>query len=246
MANLTTIIGNLGSGKTLFLARLGTRLKRPIYSNFKLKLPNFRPLELIDLIDMDTNINIFIDEAYAWIDSRVSGSAINRYCSYIVLQSRKTFTDVFLTAQMFSTVDIRFRIQSNIIVTCKAIGKQRFYNATVPQKFQYRIFNKETRKSKLQELYFEDAIKYFKIYDTLEIIDSSEKESLEYHLIVKNPKRLIEKIESIAKTIEKDVNKITHPTVNLALMMNAIPLQYEPHVYNYMTGKSKIDKNDSS
>lgn len=243
MANLTSVIGNLGSGKTLYLARFSTKLKRPIYSNFKLHRPNYRPLDLVDLIGLENNVNIFIDEAYAWIDSRVSGSAVNRYCSYVILQSRKTFTDVFITAQMFSTVDIRFRIQSNILIKCKAIGKQKFYKAIVPIKFRYITINRENNARKIQELYFDDAIKYFNTYDTLEIIDSSEREALEFYLIVKNPRRLKEKVISIAKSIDSDVNKITHPSVKFAMLMNAVPIQYESYVYNYMTGKNivKVD-----
>lgn len=241
MANLTSLIGNLGSGKTLYLAWLSHRLKRPIYSNFRLNRPNYKPLDLVDLIGLENNVNIFIDEAYAWIDSRVSGSAVNRYCSYVILQSRKTFTDVFITAQLFSTVDIRFRLQSNIIIKCKAIGKQRFYKAKVPIKFRYTTINRENRAKKVQELYFDDAIKYFKTYDTLEIIDSSERESLEFYLIVKNPRRLKEKVISIAKSIEPDVKKITHPSVKFAMLMNAVPIQYESYVYNYMTGKTIVE-----
>lgn len=241
MANLTSILGNLGSGKTLRLALLAKKLKRPIYSNFKLNIPNYRPLDLVDLIDLETNVNIFIDEAYTWIDSRVSGSAVNRYCSYVILQSRKTFTDVFLTAQMFSTVDVRFRMQSNIIIKCKAIGRQRFYKAIVPIKFKYTTINRESKAKKVQDLYFENAVKYFQTYDTLEIIDSSEREQLEFYLIVKNPRRLKEKVLKISKAIEPDVKKITHPSIKFGLLMNAVPLQYEPYVYNYMTGKNIVE-----
>jgi len=241
MANLTSILGNLGSGKSLLLAVLAKRLKRTIYSNFKLNIPNYKPLSLFDLIDLENNINVFIDEAWTWIDSRVSGSAVNRYCSYVILQSRKTFTDVFITAQMFSTVDIRFRIQSNVIIKCKAIGKQKYYKAVVPIKFQYTIINKENHSRNVKDLYFDDAIKYFKVFDTLEIIDSSEKEALEFYLVVKNPNMLKKKVIQIAKSIEPDINEITHPSVKFALLMNAVPLQYEQYVYNYITGKNIIE-----
>ena len=240
MANLISVLGNLGSGKTLYLVVIGVKLKRPIYSNFKLNLSNYRPLGLHDLIDLETNVNVFIDEAYTWIDSRVSGSSVNRYCSYVILQSRKTFTDVFLTAQLFSTVDIRFRLQSNIIVECKAIGKQRFYKAVVPEMFRYVITNRENNGVDVKELTFENAVKYFKLYDTLEIIDSGEKEALEFYLIVRNPKLLKKKVLAISKAVEPDINTITHPSVKFALLMNAIPLQYEQYVYNYLTGKNIV------
>ena len=142
---------------------------------------------------------------------------------------------------MFSTVDVRFRLQSNVIIYCKAIGKQKFYKAVVPIKFQYIFLNREAHTRKVKEIYFDDAIKYFSNYDTLEIIDSSEKESLEFYLIVKNPKLLKAKVLKIAKAIEPDIEKITHPSVKFGLLMNAIPLQYETYVYNYMTGKNIIE-----
>ena len=70
---LTSIIGKLGSGKTFLAVYLATKLKRPIISNFKLHIPNYEPLELFDLIELKPHTNVFIDEAYAWLDCRTSG-----------------------------------------------------------------------------------------------------------------------------------------------------------------------------
>ncbi len=241
---LWSIIGNLGTGKTLFIVILATSLKRLIYSNFKIYLPNYRKLELIDLIDLETNVNVFIDEAYAWIDSRASGSAVNRYCSYIVLQSRKTFTDIFLTAQLFGSLDVRFRLQSNVIVYCQKFGQKEYNNIIVPAKFIYRIYNRESQLIQSFDLDFEKAIPYFKLYDTLEIVDSNEKESLEYYLIKNNEKRLKNKVLEYVKALENSnikIKKLTHSSLNFALLINEIPLLYESYIYDYLKGKIDIE-----
>lgn len=237
---LWSVIGNLGTGKTLFLVILGKALIRTIYSNFRLHLPNYKKLELIDFTDLETNVNVFIDEAYAWIDSRTSGSAVNRYCSYVILQSRKTFTDVFLTAQLFGTLDVRFRLQSNVIVYCQKYGQKKFNNLIVPEKFIYKIYNRETRLIQTFELEFEKAIPYFKLYDTLEIIDSNEKESLEYYLIKDNKKRLKNKVFEYVKALnftDTKVKKLTHSSLKFALLINEIPLVYESYIYDFLKGK---------
>ena len=241
---LWSIIGNLGTGKTLFLVILGTSLKRLIYSNFKLYLPNYRQLELINLIDLETNVNVFIDEAYAWIDSRTSGSAVNRYCSYIILQSRKTFTDIFLTAQLFGSLDIRFRLQSNVIIYCQKFGQMEYNNLIVPEKFVYKIYNRESQIVQSFDLDFKKAIPYFKLYDTLEIVDSNEKESLEYYLIKDNKKRLKNKVFEYVKVLnisDTKILKLTHSSLKFALLINEIPLLYESYIYDVLKGKIDIE-----
>ncbi len=239
--NLITITGNLGSGKTLYASRLATKFKRPIYCNYKLKLPNYKPLELYDLINLPNNVNVIIDEAYAWIDSRTSGRAVNRYCSYIILQARKTFNDFIVTAQMFSTLDVRFRVMSNIIVECKALGKQKYKGYFVPERFNYKIINRETNTVKYKDLYFKDAIKYFSIYDTYEVIDSDEKEALEYYFVIKKKKLLKEKCKSIIEIVRPNLTEnFTHVSLKAEFIDQEIPLQYEPYVYDYMKGKALL------
>ncbi len=246
MTNLISIVGYLGSGKTLFSTYLASKMKRTIYCNYKLNLPNYKPLDLVDIIDIEPHCNIIIDEAYTWIDSRVSGRGVNRYCSYVILQSRKTYTDIIVTAQMFSTLDLRFRKMSNIIIECQSIGKQIYKDMIVPKRFHYKILNREKGTISHKELSFKSAIPYFKLFNTYEVINSSEKYQLEYHLIANDPKQLKKKIISISNFIKDDINEITHPTVKFALLSNEIPLQYEPYVYAYLSGKTNIRDDDSN
>ena len=239
---LTTITGKLGSGKTFLATYLASKLKREIYCNFKLKLPNYIPLELFDLIELKPHVNVIIDEAYAWIDCRSSGRAINKYASYIIYHSRKTFMDYILTTPVFSTIDVRFREQSNVVIEAEALGKQYYKKLKVPKKFKYKFINRDNKphKVKYKEIDFYDALPYFSLFDTLEGIESTEKKALEFYFILKNPKLLKKKTIDIANIIKKDIIKITHITVKFALIMNEIPLQYEPFVYAYLSGKSIV------
>lgn len=241
MTNLISVIGNVGSGKTLYCTRFATRLKRPIYSNYSLNLPNYEPLELFDLINLPNNVNVFIDEAYAWIDSRASNRAVNRYCSYVILQSRKTWKDFMVTAQMFSTLDLRFRKMSNIIVECKAIGSQYYNGLKVPVKFHYKILNRETKRVKHKDLYFENAIKYFGVYNTYEVIDSDDKERLEFYFIINKKGLLKKKCLSIIDIVKPHLTeRFTHVSLKAEMIDQEIPLLYEPYVYDYIKGKAII------
>ena len=64
------VIGNIGSGKTLLLVVIAKHSKRRIFSNFQLDLPLYNELEIIDLLNLENDIIVFIDEAYTWLESR--------------------------------------------------------------------------------------------------------------------------------------------------------------------------------
>ena len=193
----------------------------------KLELKNYIPLEINDLIKMKFDKgNIFIDEAYTWLESRTSSSTLNRYLSYIIFQSRKRTIDIYTTSQMFSSVDIRFREQSNIIIKCKRIKKG----------FHYWIYQVGKHNIKTFILPYENAKKYFDIYDTYEIIEPNQKQELEFKLIEKNPKHLFERVKKISEIIRDKVDnlKITHDSIKAYLLMNGFNTSYEKYVYLYL------------
>ncbi len=224
---LVSIVGNRGSGKTLLLTIIGCKTKRLIYSNYKIKIKNYNPLEVIDLLTLKDNVEVFIDEGYSWLESRTSSKVLNRYLSYIILQSRKRTIDIYITAQMFSSVDIRFRQQSDVIVHCKRI-KDIFY---------YTFYDlSKPNTSKRFILPFNKAKKYFKLYNTYEIIDSYEKEALEFSLISKNPKKLLKKVKEVVDIIKPQLSVITHDSIKTALLLNGIEMSYEKYIYIFMKG----------
>ena len=59
------ILGNEGSGKNTFLSRIASLTDKPVWSDFRLDLPNYIELGVMDVFDLEPNILVFIDEAYA-------------------------------------------------------------------------------------------------------------------------------------------------------------------------------------
>ena len=224
---LISVLGNLGSGKTLFLAYMSSKIKREIYSNFKLNIDNYVKLEVVSLLNLPNNIDVFIDEGYTWLESRVSNKVLNRYLSYILLQSRKRTINIFITAQLFSTVDIRFRHQSDILIFCNKIKKS----------FQYKILNVRNNIYKNFIFPFDIAKKYYDIYDTYEIVEPYQKEQMEFTILQSDTKKLFKKAKLIAIQIKKDLKRITHNNVKLTLLKNGFAKDYEPYVYMYLKDK---------
>lgn len=232
---MISILGNLGSGKTLFLAYLSTKFNRKVYSNFSLKIENYKPLKVIDLLNLPNDIEVFIDEGYTWLESRVSSKALNRYLSYILLQSRKRTINIYITAQLFSTVDLRFREQSDIIIFCKRIKNEGF---------QYKLLNRNNNSMKVLLFSFEKAKQFYRFYDTYEIIEPYEKDKLEFQLIQSDTELLFNTSKKIAKLLHDKIKRYTHQNVKLALMENGFDKNFEPYVYAFLNSENYDKKNE--
>jgi hypothetical protein len=121
---LIGIFGGFGSGKTLLLTVITVNASKTgryeCYANFKIDRKNVSYIEAEDLLDINPegNMRAFIglDEIYAWLDSRVSSSKVNRVLSWIILQSRKRNMDICYTAQLSSSIDIRLRNMTDIAI----------------------------------------------------------------------------------------------------------------------------------
>jgi len=229
---LIVVLGKRGSGKTLWMCIQALRSKRTVLSNFKIKSPNYKQLKIVDLLNLPDDIEVMLDEAYAWIDARVSGSVINRYMSYIVLQSRKRTINIFMSAQMFRSLDVRIRQQVDLLIKCERLGVKP--KGTDTRDFRYSSFEVQSQSIKTYILKYNKAIKYFSKFDTYQIIDPSRKSQLELELLKESPKRLFQKIKLIAKDIKNDLNKITHSTVKATLLKKGYSTSYEGYVYDYL------------
>ena len=196
--------------------------KREVYSNFKIKIDRYKPLEVIDLLELKDNIDVYIDEGYTWLESRTSGSTLNRYLSYIILQSRKRTIDIVISAQMFRTIDVRFRDQADLIVKCERTKKG----------FKYSFYFLAQDRIKVVILPEKKAKKFYALYDTYQIIEPHKKEQMRLKLLEEdNPKELWNEIENITDKIKGDLKEITHPRVLNALLKNGFKGSYEPQVY---------------
>src|SRR4030042_4075128 len=110
---LISIEGDVGSGKTLLSTFMAIDDPRPVYANYKINIPNFKPLKPEMLWELNKPTLIILDEAYTWLENRTSGKPINRYMSYILFQSRKRGLDFILTDQIVGTIDPRYRWMIN-------------------------------------------------------------------------------------------------------------------------------------
>lgn len=168
------IFGNIGEGKSLLAGYFAYRFHLqnlsypelkplPIYCNFKIDYPEAELIDVSRLLDLESLSRglLVIDEAYSWLESRISQSRINRYVSYFGFQSRKRGVDVIYTAQMGSSIDVRFIDLSHIRVLCKKNDVDRV--------FGYR-FLLEDGKSTSFDLGFDDAKLFWDDYDTYETV----------------------------------------------------------------------------
>lgn len=229
---LIGFFGNLGAGKTLLSTIFAINsLKKEILSNYNIKNEKYRKLELIDLLELPSNIDMFIDEAYTWIESRASLNLLNLYLSYILFQSRKRTIDIYITAQLESTIDIRFRELCNVHFLCYAI-KDAYMN---PIAFYYEIF---VGKKYLTDFYLleENVREYYQYYDTYEIIEPRNFKKLKIELLSSSVDKLIpfllEQNTDILKLCEKNKKGIyTKTSIKAALSTLNLPLRLSDFYY---------------
>lgn len=208
---LIVVEGYRGSGKNLFLTMVAKdEYEKPCHSSFEIKLPNYVPLKLIDLLTIPNNINLIIDEAYAWIESRTSMKYINIFASHINFQLRKTNRDIYISCQDFSTIDKRFRENYDYKVMCSRIKG----NSDIIEKydFQYIIKQKRPKRKFGFILPYEKAKNYFKFFDTNEIIEIPAKSKIEFELLKTEPEQFLRKAIFIRNQIQKkysSLNKFT-------------------------------------
>jgi len=177
---LIGIFGIFGSGKSLLLSIIGCSYANDpdylVYSNLKIKHPKIRRLEPENFVDINPKHKkaiILIDEAYAWLDSRMSMSKTNRFLSYVVLQSRKRNMDVWYSTQLSGSVDLRLRELSDIFILCSKV--KVYNNITKKHEFCF-IYEAFVWKSlfhlakKTFVLPLKKAELYFPKFDTRELI----------------------------------------------------------------------------
>jgi hypothetical protein len=117
---LTAYVGGIGNGKTLLMtyhAYLKHLSGYSIYSNYTLDFDHKKIVGLSalkELFDQQKSIrgnklSFEFDEGWLEIDSRKSQKKKNIDYSQIILQSRKAWLDIDVTAQGFGQLDIRLR-----------------------------------------------------------------------------------------------------------------------------------------
>ena len=213
---LTHIIGNVRQGKTLLATILALKSKKPIYANYKIYSDKWRPLQLQDLFDIPDNSIIVLDEAYTWIESRSSMRDVNKYVSYLLTQAGKRDLDIITTAQIYKSIDVRFRLLANLIIFTEKLPREDgLFN------FRYTFISNNTNKTKQLILTYEKAKKYFDKYNTKEKIYPYEFDKIKFKMLKENPKEYAKLVYSLAdkiKYVAYGNGKVTLPKVKYALL----------------------------
>jgi len=233
---LVSILGDIRVGKTLYATILAYWSNKKIYSNYKLNIPEYHKLEPTDLFKLPNNCEVFIDEAYAWLESRTSGADFNKCNTYILFQSGKRTINIYLTAQLFSSVDIRFRNMSNVIVEVYKYEEEELFEYVFYERIRGELFYRNTW---YLPFITAEQFKYYDLYDTLEIVEPYAMKNLETKLIMSDGKKLFAKAKEIARQIEPELDKFTHDSIKFELLKQEISLNYEKFVYVILNHKNK-------
>jgi len=224
---LWAITGDLGSGKTILCVELAKQYHNsiPILSNFKIKYPNCNLINPEDLISMKySKAIIFLDEAYTWLESRMSERKLNIYCDYIIFQSRKRGLDVCITAQLLSTIDVRFRNLYNVLVIAQKTEKRFEYLVIKRSLFGLKMVNWVLPLKKAEDLYGK--------YDTLEVVNPFGIENMVQDVsVLTNPKKANETINLIVEDAKNEIELITHATVSDFMLQKGYSQSLESFVY---------------
>jgi len=224
---LNGIFGGLGDGKTLLQTLITLDIAKnrsdyEIYSNYNIKNDRVHiitPLELIDINPETNRALINLDEAYAWLESRCSMSAVNRILSWIILQSRKRNMDICYTAQLTSTVDLRLRNLTDLAFVCEKTENG----------FKYKLFWQRGLRMRTRKFFlpFQNAEKIYPLYDTREIVKPIGLEKIKEDLKAQDLD-LETEIETLTKQITPMVRgmKLTRATIEYSLLKLHKPLKY--------------------
>lgn len=206
---LGCVSGQLGTGKTTYLALLAkmTHEQTPVYSNFPINLKNVKIIDIEDLEAVERGL-ILIDEAYTWLESRTSASSMNIYVSKIIFQSRKRWLDVFISSQLRSAIDLRFK-------DLEDVGVYARYRPTDTSPFRF-IFTGWGKIRKLT-LPYEKAKPLFPLFNSWKYPNTK--------LSKFEPKRYNKEVSKLANEITrkfKTAHKLSRSIVNDILLEKGI------------------------
>jgi len=165
---------NLGSGKTLYLIRNLVKdfyNGRKIFCNINIHGIEYNQLFIEDFLDdtkteMFKNATVGIDEITLFMDCRHSMQ--NTFLSYIFLQSRKRHLDFYLTTQDYTMLDGRLLPYISIHVIMELIFD--INNNPIKEYRKVTLINMKNRRNITENSFLIDITKWFKYYDTDEIV----------------------------------------------------------------------------
>jgi hypothetical protein len=205
---------------------------RQILANYTLDLPRAKAVNPEDLVNINEPTLFLLDEAYAWLESRTSQKAVSRYLSYILFQSRKRELDIVLSMQLFSTIDVRFRNMTDLLILTDKTEKG----------FLYTFYKPATRIQARFLLPFENAQKYYGLYDTMEKVDPIDESMMVS--VMSDKSRLLPKLDEIISEMEKEspLEEWSKGAVVDYCLEKHYPGQYPSLIFNRIKRRLKAGK----
>lgn len=226
--------GNRGSGKTTIatgLARQAIDQGVPVWANYG--IVGAKELTPSNILTIQGPALVIIDEAYVWLDSRVSASTLNRFMSYILFQSRKMGLDFVLTVQLIHTLDKRFRDLTDTYIACE--------HQKTKDRFKYEILSVQKSVVKTRYLSHRTAEKYiFPYFKTEERIDNNESQLME-SMDHAEQNRIIDKWVDAAEDQEIEPKR---DRIKDWCMRNGIPAKYSSYIYFRLRDRVGGDADD--
>lgn len=207
---LMLVCGNIREGKTLLVVDMANTLHLqnvdcgtsvPVYGNFKMFYPEAKFVDVDILLDVGlSDCFLGLDEVYTWLESRVSSSNLNRYVSYFIFQSGKLNVDVGATAQLGSSVDLRFFDLAHILVLA--------FNDKVNRRFVYDFIVRCGRGSRscVKTLSYESAEKFWDMYVTCEPVAPLGLKLLQYEIDKFNVVKINARVDGVVARIRSEVD----------------------------------------
>lgn len=175
------ILGNQGSGKTLFLVERAYhhyKMGKTIYSNVHLNFP-YKQLDYNKIINCELKDGVIIlDEGHLLLSNRRSMSSHSiKITDSFIGQCRKQNLILMISTQRPRKIDVKIREEADRIYTCErwvcingAFSKiEHNQNFSKKTTVMIKVHILSTYDNKEGEYYFVGN-KYFDMYDTFQII----------------------------------------------------------------------------
>jgi len=204
---ITAIDGDRGKGKTLVMTDLlAINPDLPKYINFKADLPNIFPLEVSELLDLnsDKRLMVGITESTTLLDNMKSNTHLGQWLSYVSMQSRKIGqcgVDVLIDMQVLSTIQSRFMTQCNLYIHALGLGEKGFYYVVSKENLEINPF----APRKLKYLSYKEAYYIKDIYDTMERFKPENVENLKINVMSQEKRKII--VDELVKEILEHKDK---------------------------------------
>jgi hypothetical protein len=204
---ITAIDGDRGKGKTLVMnSFFALNPLLPKYLNFKSNLPNVYPLEVSELLELQSKLRIMvgITESTTLLDTMKVNTHLGQWLSYVSMQSRKIGEcgiDVIIDMQVLSTIQTRFMTQVNMYIHALGLGEKGFYYVLSKENLEINPF----APRKLKYLPYSDAYKLKDVYNTMEKFKPESIDNLKISVMSQEKRKIL--VDEIVKELLANKSK---------------------------------------